>query len=106
MEHGGYMSFVLGNFLLTVAGILDSLLTVYSIIVLVACLITWVNPDPYNPIVRILRTLTEPVFYRIRKWIPFVFIGGLDLSPIVLLIFIQLAKGVIVQSLYQFAAGF
>lgn len=100
------MSFVLGNFLLTVAGILDSILTVYSIIIFVACLITWVNPDPYNPIVRILRTLTEPVFYRIRKWIPFVVVGGLDLSPIALLIFIQLTKGVIIQSLYQFAAGF
>jgi len=99
------MSFVFGNFVLTVAGILDSLLTIYSIIVLVACLLTWVNPDPYNPIVRTLRTLTEPVFSKIRKWIPFVFIGGLDLSPIVLLIFIQLVKGVLIQSLYQLAAG-
>ena len=100
------MSFVLGNFLLTVAGILDSLLTVYSIVVLVACLVTWVNADPYNPIVRTLRVLTEPVFYRIRKWLPFVFIGGLDLSPIVLIIAIQLIKGVVVQSLYQLATGF
>ncbi len=100
------MSFVLGNFLLTVAGILDSLLTVYSIVVLVACLVTWVNADPYNPIVRTLRVLTEPVFYRIRKWLPFVFIGGLDLSPIVLIIAIQLVKGVVVQSLYQLATGF
>ena len=97
--------FVLGNFLITVANILDSLLTVYSIVVLVACLLTWVNPDPYNPIVRTLRLLTEPVFYRIRKWLPFVFIGGLDLSPIVLIVAIQLAKGVIIQSLYQLAAN-
>ena len=105
MEHGGYMSFVLGNFLLTTAGILDSLLTIYSVVVLVACLITWVNPDPYNPIVRTLNILTEPVFYRIRKWMPFVFVGGLDLSPLVLIVAIQLVKGVVVQSLYQFAAG-
>jgi YggT family protein len=44
-----------------------------------------VRPDPYNPIVRFLRSATEPVFYRVRKWLPFVFVGGVDLSPIVVL---------------------
>ncbi len=96
---------ILKNFLLTIAAILDGLLTVYLIVVIVACLITWVNPDPYNPIVRTLKMLTEPILYRIRKWLPFVFVGGLDLSPIVLLIAIQLINGVVVQSLYQFAAS-
>ncbi len=97
--------FIFENFLFTIAGILDSLLTIYTIIVLVSCVLSWVNPDPYNPIVRTLRMLTEPLLYRIRKWLPFVFIGGLDLSPIVLLIAIQLVKGVVVQSLYQFATA-
>lgn len=98
------MSVFLINFLLTVTGILNSILTVYSIVVLIACLLSFVNPDPYNIVVRTIRMLTEPVFYRIRKWLPFVSIGGLDLSPIVLLIGIQLFKGVIIQSVYQIIA--
>lgn len=95
------MSVFFVNFLLTVTGILNSILTVYSVVVLIACLLSFVNPDPYNIVVRTIRMLTEPVFYRIRKWFPFVFIGGLDLSPIVLLIGIQLIKGVVIQSIYQ-----
>ncbi|WP_327077712.1 YggT family protein [Paucidesulfovibrio longus] len=53
----------------------------YQLVVIVAALITWVNPDPYNPIVRTLRTLTEPVFYRVRRWLPFVNMGGIDPLP-------------------------
>jgi YggT family protein len=79
----------------------DSLLTVYSFVVIVACLLSWVNPDPYNPIVRILRNLTEPLLWRIRKYLPFTYVSGLDLSPVVLLIGIQLVKIVIIKSLYQ-----
>ncbi len=97
--------FVFGNLILTVAGILDSLLTMYSIVVLISCLLSWVSVDPYNPVVRTLKMMTEPVLYRIRKWFPFVFIGGLDLSPVVLLIFIELLKGVVIKSLYQFATA-
>lgn len=58
----------------------------YQLVVIVAALITWVNPDPYNPIVRTLRTLTEPVFYRVRRWMPFVNMGGIDLSPVVVIL--------------------
>lgn len=60
-------------------------LNLYKWIVIISALVSWVRPDPYNPIVRFLRAATEPVFYRIRKWMPFVFIGGVDLSPIVVL---------------------
>lgn len=93
--------FVLINLLEAVIYIVDMLLSVYSWVVIAVCLISFVNPDPYNPIVRILRNLTEPVLWRIRKWLPFVYVGGLDLSPIVLLLAIQLVKMVIVKSLYQ-----
>lgn len=95
--------FVLENFIITIATLLDTIITLYTVIIVVAAVISWVNPDPYNPIVRTLRVLTEPVFYRIRKWLPFVFIGGIDLSPLVLLLSLQLVKGVIVNSMYQFA---
>ncbi len=68
------------------------LIDLYSFVVVAACLISWVNPDPYNPIVRILRNLTEPVLWRIRKYLPFTYIKGLDLSPVVLLIALQFLR--------------
>lgn len=93
--------FVFVNILEAIIYIVDTLLTVYSFVVIVACLLSWVNPDPYNPIVRILRNLTEPLLWRIRKFLPFTYISGLDLSPVVLLLAIQLVKMIIIKSLVQ-----
>ena len=95
--------FVFSNLLFGVARVLDAVLNLYFWIVIVSAVLSWVNPDPYNPIVRILRNLTEPVFYRVRKWIPFTYVGGLDLSPVVVLLAIQFINAVLIQSLYQFA---
>lgn len=95
---------VWANTLSAIAMIAGSLLNVYFWIVVIAALITWVNPNPYNPIVRILRSLTEPVFYRVRKWLPFTYIGGIDFSPVVVLIAIELANRIVVRSLAQYAA--
>jgi YggT family protein len=88
---------------LALAMVLGYLLTIYWWIVIIAVLLTWVNPDPYTPIVRFLRGVTEPVFYQIRRRIPFVVIGGLDLSPIVVLLGIQVLQIVVVESLVRFA---
>ncbi|MBQ8744608.1 MAG: YggT family protein [Mailhella sp.] len=93
--------FVLANLVTTVAGLLSLVINLYIFVVIVAAFLSWVNPDPYNAIVRTLRALTEPVFYRVRKWFPFVMIGGMDLSPIAVLIVLQLLNGVVVQSLLQ-----
>ena len=60
---------------LAIAVVLSSLLWLYWWIVIIAVLLTWVNPDPYNPIVRFLRSVTEPVFYRVRRAMPFVVVG-------------------------------
>ena len=68
--------FVLGNILFAVARVLDTLLTLYFWVVIISALLTWVRPDPYNPVVRTLNALTEPVLYRIRKWLPFTYITG------------------------------
>ncbi len=76
-----YLMIVLGG----IIGLLSKLLTVYMWIVIISAALSWVNPDPYNPIVRFLRNATEPLFYRIRRWMPFVMIGGFDLSPLVVL---------------------
>ena len=100
---GGSM-FVLGNILFAVARVLDTLLTLYFWVVIISALLTWVRPDPYNPVVRTLNALTEPVLYRIRKWLPFTYISGLDLSPIVVLVAIQLVQSIVVRSLFQYAA--
>ncbi|HCO12143.1 MAG TPA: YggT family protein [Desulfonauticus sp.] len=93
--------FILSNLLQALASVIDTLLTLYFWVVIISALLSWVNPDPYNPIVRILHSLTEPVFYRVRKWLPFTYIGGLDLSPVVVLLVIQFLKVFLVKSLFQ-----
>ncbi|MGE4299826.1 MAG: YggT family protein [Desulfovibrionaceae bacterium] len=92
---------VLGNLLGAVAAVLDTVLTLYMWIVIISALLSWVNPDPHNPIVRTLRTLTEPVYMWIRRRLPFLMLGGLDLSPIVVLLAIQFVKMFLVRSLMQ-----
>jgi len=86
--------------------LISGLLWLYSLVVIVAVLVTWVNADPWNPIVRFLRKATEPAFARIRRWIPFVVIGGLDLSPLVLLVGIRILDRVINETLWRLTRGF
>ena len=93
--------FVFANLVTTVAGLLSLVINLYIFVIIVAAFLSWVNPDPYNAIVRTLRALTEPVLYRVRKYMPFVMINGIDLSPIVVLVALQLLNGVVVQSLMQ-----
>ncbi|KAB1441177.1 YggT family protein [Pseudodesulfovibrio senegalensis] len=88
---------------LAIAQVLGFVLTAYMWIVIISALITWVNPDPYNPIVRFLRGITEPVFYKIRRTLPFVFVGGIDLSPLVVILVIQVLKIVVVGNLMRLA---
>ena len=94
---------ILANTMSAVAMILGSLLSLYFWIVIIAAVLTWVRPDPYNPIVRTLRALTEPVFYRVRKWLPFTYITGMDFSPVVVLLSIELFNRIVVASLAQYA---
>lgn len=96
--------FIVANILSAVVYVLDTLLWIYMIIVFVACLISWFRPDPYNPVVRLLHNLTEPAFWRIRKWFPFVYVRGIDLSPLVLLIFMRVIQMVVIKSLNEMIA--
>ncbi len=95
--------FIIANLIKALAFVLDSVLSIYFWIVIISALLSWVRPDPYNPIVRFIYSITEPVFYRVRKWIPFVYISGFDLSPIVVLLAIEFLKIFLVQTLYQLA---
>ena len=94
--------FILGNFLEAVAKILDIALTIYMWIVIISALISWVNPDPYNPIVRFLRNATEPVYEKIRKYIPTNF-GGIDIAPIIVILIIVFLQTFLVNSLLGLA---
>ena len=94
---------VVANAMGAIALVLGSLLSLYFWIVIIAALLTWVRPDPYNPIVRALRTMTEPVFYRVRKWLPFTYSSGMDFSPVVVLLAIELFNRIVVASLAQYA---
>ena len=94
---------VVANTMSAIALVLGSLLSLYFWIVIIAAVLTWVRPDPYNPIVRTLRALTEPVFYRVRKWLPFTYSSGMDFSPVVVLLAIELFNRIVIASLAQYA---
>ncbi len=96
--------YVAGNFLAAIAGIVDFLLTVYMWIIIGRAVISWVNADPYNPIVRFLYEVTEPLLGRIRRLLPVSF-GGLDLSPVILIILIMFLQSFLVPTLRQMAHG-
>ena len=74
--------------------VLANLIDLYSLVVLVAVVLSWVQIDPRNPLVTIIHSLTEPVLAPIRRVLPPM--GGLDLSPMVLLFALQLLKGLLV----------
>ncbi|HJW69253.1 MAG TPA: YggT family protein [Candidatus Binatia bacterium] len=97
------MGIILRQFTLAVATVLNSLLTLYFWILLAAAVLSWVNPDPNNPIVRFLRAVTDPVLYRVRRALPFVYAGGIDFSPLLVMLAIQFVKIFVVQSLYELA---
>lgn len=94
--------FVFGNLLAALALVIDYVLQIYSWVVIARVVISWVNADPYNPIVRAIYNLTEPVLYRIRRAFP-VFAGGIDFSPIVVFIGIMFLQSFLVQTLRQLA---
>jgi len=95
--------FVVSNFLVAIARILDIGLSLYMWIIIARAVISWVNPDPYNPIVRFLHSATEPVLFRIRRRIP-INLGGIDFSPILVILVIIFLQAFLVQSLIQLAS--
>lgn len=95
--------FVISNFLVAAAKIIDIGLSIYMWIIIGRAVISWVNPDPYNSIVRFLNSITEPVLYPIRRRLPISF-GGLDFSPIIVILAIIFIQSFLVQTLYQLAA--
>jgi YggT family protein len=94
--------FALGNLIDSLAYILNMALTIYMWVIIARALLTWVNPDPYNPIVRFLYNVTEPVLGWVRSRVPIVF-GGLDLSPLLVLLGIAFLQRFLVATLFDLA---
>ncbi len=95
--------FVFGNLLFAVARVLDILLTAYYWIIIVRAVISWVNPDPWNPIVQFLQRVTEPVLAPIRRLLP-TWRLGIDFSPLVAILLVIFVQQFLVGSLRELAA--
>ena len=93
--------FVFANLIEALATIVSYLLQIYMWVIIIRALISWVNPDPYNPIIRFLYQVTEPVLYPIRRRLPFM--GGMDLSPIIVLLAILFLQVFLVKTLNELA---
>ncbi len=94
--------FVWTNFVVFVASMLQGLLQLYFWVVIASAVLSWIEPNPYNPIVRFIYSVTEPVLDWVRRRIPVVF-GGLDLSPIVVIVAIQFMQGYVIPTIERLA---
>jgi YggT family protein len=94
--------FVLSNFVVALAKIIDIVLTLYMWIIIFRAVISWVNADPYNQIVIFLYKATEPLLHLVRRIIPFRNIG-IDLSPMIVILVILFLQYFLVETIIQFA---
>jgi len=94
--------FIAGNVLEAIATILGWVLDIYMWVIIIRALISWVNPDPYNPIVQILYRLTDPVLYQIRKRLGMGSMG-FDFSPIIAILLLAFLQIAVVDSLKDLA---
>lgn len=93
---------VIGNFLLAIARILDVVLSIYMWIIVARAVLSWVSPDPRNPIVSLLYQLTDPVLWRIRRFLPLRGIG-IDVSPVIAILAIIFLRSFVVATLLDIA---
>ena len=90
--------FAIRNLLIALATVIDIALVALMFITIARAVLSWVSPDPYNPIVRFIHNVTEPVLYQIRKRLPMMY-GGIDFSPIVVILIIIFLRIFVVNSL-------
>jgi YggT family protein len=95
---------VFKNLLIAVATVIDYVLVFYMFITIARAVLSWVSPDPYNPIVRFIHNVTEPVLYQIRKRLPMMY-GGIDFSPIIVILIIIFLRIFVVNSLEGLAGS-
>ncbi|HNX80943.1 MAG TPA: YggT family protein [Candidatus Omnitrophota bacterium] len=95
--------FILANFITAFAGIVNVVLTALYWLVLIRALLSWVNPDPFNPLVQFLNAVTEPILYPIRKLLPFSLKMSIDISPVIAFLLILFLQSFLVQTLHELA---
>jgi YggT family protein len=95
--------FLANYFVHALANLVNLFLTVYMWIIIARAVLSWVSPDPFNPIVRFLYRVTEPVLRPVRGWLPTYQIG-LDLSPMIVLLGIYFLQQFLVPVLYRIAS--
>lgn len=90
--------FIAGNLIAALAHLIDMVLTVYMWVIVIRAVLSWVSPDPYNPVVRLLYRLTEPVLARVRRLLP---LGGMgiDFSPMAVILAIVFLQYFLVPTL-------
>jgi YggT family protein len=96
--------YIVGYFLMAAAKVLDVVLVFFMWVVIARAVLSWVNPDPYNVIVRFINNVTEPVLYPIRSRLP-VNYGGIDFSPIVVFLIVIFLRTFVVSSLMRMAVS-
>jgi YggT family protein len=96
------LAYLPGYFLLAVARVLDIALYVFMWIVIIRAVLSWVSPDPYNPIVRFIYNVTEPVLGWLRRKLPLSF-GGIDFAPLIAILGVYFLQTFLVQSIARFA---
>ena len=92
--------FVMSNFINALAYLVSIILTVMYWLILIRALISWVSPDPFNPIVQFLHRVTEPILEPIRRLLPSM---ALDISPLIAFFGIVFLQQFLVRSLYDLA---
>jgi YggT family protein len=97
---GGNGMLVIGNTLIVVGQILGSLIWVVNIVIIAAVIMSWVSADPRNPLVQFVKNATDPMFAWVRRYVKP--IGMIDLSPLVILLILQLVQGMVVNSLIEY----
>lgn len=90
--------FILGHLIGAMAHVLNIILTLYMYVIIARAILSWVSPDPYNPIVRFINNVTDPLLHQIQKRLPLVH-GGIDFSPIVVILVIIFLQQFLIASL-------
>lgn len=94
---------LLANFLNALALVINLFLQIYFWILLARVIISWINADPYNPIVRFIASATDPLLYYLRRKFPFLTQGGIDFAPMAVLALIYFLQYFLVQSISDYA---
>lgn len=95
---------IMADLVVGLGGIVVSLITIYTWVIIIAALVSWVRPDPYNPIVQVLNRLSEPAYRLVRRYIPTTF-NGIDLAPLIIIIGLKVIEILLVTLLNALASA-